>query len=90
MGDCWSLGEIVCGLLVPVVKEETKGKKLDFPNSSFPLFLLLSYLVLESRTQGKGWEEDEPTTYKAYYISYCIKFVIVAQKSSITSKWALT
>jgi hypothetical protein len=35
-----------------MVKEETKGKKIDFPNSSLSLSLLFSYLALGSGTHG--------------------------------------
>jgi hypothetical protein len=52
-------------LVVAVVKEEMKRKKLDSGiSSSFlsPHPCFLSYLVLGSETCGdKGWEKEEPT-----------------------------
>lgn len=52
MGDCWSFREVIFGLLVAVVKEETKGKILDsgfflIPLSS--LSMILFCLVLEEK-----------------------------------------
>lgn len=39
MGGCWLFREVGCGLLVVVLKEETKGKKLD-PGVSILFFPL--------------------------------------------------
>jgi hypothetical protein len=39
--SCWSFIEVGCGLLVAMVEEETKEKKLD---STVPLLLSLLYL----------------------------------------------
>jgi hypothetical protein len=65
-GGYWPFREAVCGLLVPMVKKETKGKKLDsvivlIPLS--PLSLFLSFLVLggEVREGDKGWGKEELT-----------------------------
>ena len=50
-GDgCWSFREVGCGLLVAVVKEETKGKKLDSGISVY-IFFFLSYLEIGSETR---------------------------------------
>ena len=45
----WS-GGIVCGSLVVVLKEETKGKKLDSGISVY-IFFFLSYLEIGSETR---------------------------------------
>jgi hypothetical protein len=54
---CWSFREVGCSLLVVVLKEETKGKRLDsgiFLISFFPLSPLSSYLVVRGETGGGG------------------------------------
>ena len=64
MDGCWSLREVACSFLVAVVKEETKGKKLDpgiFLTPLFPLSFFLSCLVLEDETMGiKGRIKKNP------------------------------
>jgi hypothetical protein len=49
VGHSWSFREVGCGSLVAMVKEETKGKKLDlgiFLIPLYPLSLLFPYLVI--------------------------------------------
>ena len=51
----WLFGEVGCGLLIAMVKEETEGEKLDsgiFLIPLSPLSLFLSYLVFGSEGGG--------------------------------------
>jgi hypothetical protein len=58
------LGRLVVGLLVAMVKEETKGKKFSseiFLIPLSPLSFFLSYLVLEGKTgEIKGGKKKNP------------------------------
>ena len=44
VGSCWSFGEVGCGLLVVMLKKETKGKKFDSGISLIPLSPLSLFL----------------------------------------------
>lgn len=52
---------LTCSLSVAMLKEETRGKKLDSEISLFlsPLFFFLSYLVIRGETRGVGGINDE-------------------------------
>lgn len=55
LGDLW----VVCCLLIIVLKEETKGKKLDLGIS---ISLYHSLLSSDRGVPGyKGWGKEEPT-----------------------------
>ena len=69
----WLFGEVGCGLLIAMVKEETEGEKLDsgiFLIPLSPLSLFLSYLVLRDEPSGiKSRKKKNPQSSKDQLLS---------------------